>query len=225
MAGLCKILLAIILLFPYTLPMLAYLLQGLSLGISAAASPGPFQAFLIGRSLNHGWRQALPIVLAPLISDGPIILAMVLLLTNLPPAFLRGIQIAGGLFVLYLAYKTFRTWQNFQPAQVEPDPNAAQKSLFSAVVVNFLSPGPYIFWSLVTGPVLVRGWRESPGHGAAFLLGFYLAMVGSLAALVILFGAARSLGPKVNRALIGLSAVALAGFGVYQLWGGVGPGG
>ena len=200
--------------------MLAYLLQGFSLGISAAASPGPFQAFLIGRSLNNGWRRTLPIALAPLISDGPIIIAMVLLLTNLPPGFLRGIQIAGGLFVLFLAYKTFRAWQTFQPAQGEPDPSAARKSLFSAVVVNFLSPGPYLFWSLVTGPVLVRGWRESPGIGAVFLLGFYVAMVGSLTALVVIFGAARSLGPKVNRALIGLSAIALAGFGVYQLWGG-----
>ena len=208
-------------LFPYTFPMLAYLLQGLSLGISAAASPGPFQAFLIGRSLNHGWRRTLPIALAPLISDGPIILAMVLLLTNLPPSFLRGIQIAGGLFVLYLAYKTFRTWQNFQPAQAEPDPSAARRSFWSAATINLLSPGPYIFWSLVSGPVLVRGWREAPGYGAAFLIGFYVALVGSTAALVVLFGAARSLGPKVNRALIGLSAVALAGFGVYQLWGGL----
>ncbi|MFO7698918.1 MAG: hypothetical protein R6X16_17435 [Anaerolineae bacterium] len=75
---------------------------------------------------------------------------------------------------------------------------------------------------MLARPLLVQGWGESPGHGVAFLLGFYGAMLGALAALVVLFSAARGLGPRVNRALIGLSALALAAFGVYQLWQGVG---
>lgn len=65
--------------------MLAYLLQGLSLGLSAMASPGPFQAFIISRTIHNGWQRALPAVLAPLISDGPIIALMVLVLTQMPP--------------------------------------------------------------------------------------------------------------------------------------------
>jgi hypothetical protein len=46
-------------------------------------------------------------------------------------------------------------------------------------------------------------------------------MIGALILLIVLFGAARQLGPRVNRALIGLSALALLGFGVYQLWQGL----
>jgi hypothetical protein len=37
----------------------------------------------------------------------------------------------------------------------------------------------------------------------------------------LLFCTARQLGPKVNRALLGISAIALACFGVYQLWRGM----
>jgi len=37
-------------------------------------------------------------------------------------------------------------------------------------------------------------------------------------------GRGRSLGPKVNRALLGVPAIALAGFGMYQLWLGLGNG-
>lgn len=55
----------------------------------------------------------------------------------------------------------------------------------------------------------------------AFLLGFYFAMINGLILLVVLFGAARQLGPLVNRALIGLSALALLGFGLYQLLQGI----
>lgn len=198
--------------------MLAYLLQGLSLGLSAAASPGPFQAFIIGQTLKNGWRRTLPAAFAPLISDGPIIALMVLLLTQMPAAVLRGIQIVGALYVLYLGWRAFLAYRDFRPVAV---PDASGRTLWQAVAANFLSPGPYIFWSLLAGPILVRGWQQSPAYGLAFLLGFYATMIASLILLVVLFGAARQLGPRVNRALIGLSALALVGFGMYQLWQGL----
>ena len=194
--------------------MLTYLLQGISLGLSAAASPGPFQAFLIGRTLKNGWRSTLPAAFAPLISDGPIILLMTLLLTRLPAFALRTIQIVGGAYVLYLAWRSLLTWKNFTPAGA---PSETGQTLWQAVVANLLSPGPYIFWSLLAGPVLVNGWRESPSNGISFLLGFYGTMICSLLLLVILFSAARKLGGRINRALIGISSLALLGFGLYQI--------
>ncbi|MCU0509898.1 MAG: LysE family transporter [Anaerolineae bacterium] len=198
--------------------MFAYLLQGLSLGLSAAASPGPFQAFIIGQTLKNGWRRTLPAAFAPLISDGPIIALMVLLLTRMPPAVLTAIQIVGALYVLYLGWRTFQAYRNFRPVDAS---DSAGRTLWQAVAANLLSPGPYIFWSLLAGPILVRGWQQSPANGIAFLAGFYGAMIGALILLIVLFGAARQLGPRVNRALLGLSALALVGFGVYQLWQGL----
>jgi hypothetical protein len=65
---------------------------------------------------------------------------------------------------------------------------------------------------------LLAGWRRSPANGIGFLVGFYVAIVASLGGIILLFGTARQLGPKVNRALLGVSAVALFGFGLYQLW-------
>ena len=88
--------------------------------------------------------------------------------------------------------------------------------------MNLLSPGPYIFWSILAGPTLLRGWRESPWHGLSFMLGFYALLIGGVAVLILLFGAARPLGPKVNRYLMGASGLALFFFGLYQLWQGFG---
>lgn len=202
--------------------LIAYLLQGLSLGISAAAQPGPFQAYLIGQALKLGWRRALPAVLAPLLSDGPIVTVILLLLVNVPAAFLRAVQILGGFYVMYLAWKAFQTWRSFQPAQVEA--GGERQSVLQAAGMNFLSPGPYIFWSVLAGPVLLRAWAETPANGLAFVLGFYGAMLGGLLALVILFGSARQLGPRVHRILLGVSALALFGFGAYQLITGIAGG-
>jgi hypothetical protein len=87
--------------------------------------------------------------------------------------------------------------------------------------MNFLSPGPYIYWSLVTGPILLKGWREIPGNGIGFLAGFYVTIISTLVGIILLFGFAREMGPKVNRALIGISVIALFCFGLYQLWLGI----
>jgi hypothetical protein len=83
--------------------------------------------------------------------------------------------------------------------------------------MNALGPGPYLFWSLVTGPILLAGWRQSPTLGIGFLVAFYATMVASLAALILVFGMARRLGPRLTHVLLGLSAIALMGFGLYQL--------
>ncbi len=201
--------------------MWAFLIQGFSLGLSATASPGPFQAYIIAQSVRNGWKRTLPAALAPLMSDGPIIALVLLVLANLPPDLIRAIRIVGGLFVLYLAARAFQAFRNFPKSSIEP-PDAARQSLSQAAVMNFLSPGPYLFWSLLGGPILLSGWEQSPGHAVAFLVGFYTAMVGGLALFIGLFGAARQLGPRVSRALLGISALAMSGLGVYQIWQGIG---
>ena len=197
-----------------------YLLQGLGMGLAAAAQPGPLQTFLVSQSLLKGWKRTLILGFAPLLSDGPIILISLLVLSQVPDWLRRGLYIAGGLFVLYLAYGAFKSWQNADLNMAQPEVNP-QQSLFKAVLVNVLNPMPYVFWTLVLGPILLAGWREAPLHGVGFLAGFYAALVGSLLALIIISSAAQKLGPKFTRILLGISVVVLVLFGVYQLWHGV----
>ena len=193
-----------------------YILQGIGYGFSAAVQPGPFQTYIISQTLTRGWRRTLPAALAPLLSDGPIILLCLLVLSQVPLWFQRVLSIAGGLFILYLAYGAYRSWKNYDP-DLQVVETGIQQSLFKAALMNALNPGPYIYWSLVTGPILLKGWRETPMHGIGFLAGFYLSMVLSLVAIILIFGMAARLGPKVNRILLGASAVVLFCFGVYQI--------
>ncbi len=207
--------------------LLGYLVQGIAFGFAAAAQPGALQTFVISRALAVGWRRALPAACAPLISDGPIVLLVLFVLSQVPPSFRAFLQIAGGLFILFLAWGAFRTWSQLRdPAPEVAAPagtegNAGRQSLLRAALANALGPGPYLFWSLVAGPILLRAWGQSPAYGLGFLTGFYTAMVGTLAVLIVVFGKLRELGPRVSRALLGISAIALAGFGVYQLFQGI----
>lgn len=201
--------------------MLGFFLRGLALGLPAAAQPGPFQAYLLSQTMKNGWRRTLPAALAPLLSDGPIIILVVLILTQLPPWFLRSLRLAGGLFILYLAWKAYHTFRHGDfsaPAESAP---VAQQSVFEAAIMNALNPNPYIFWGLAAGPILLQAWRRSAALGMSFLLGFYGTLIGGFALLIVLFATARRLGPRVSRYLTALSALALALFGAYQLWQGL----
>jgi threonine/homoserine/homoserine lactone efflux protein len=199
---------------------LLYLIQGIGYGFAAAVQPGPFQTYIICQTLNSGWRRTLPAVFAPLVSDGPIIILVVLVLSQVPDWFQRFLYVAGGLFILFLAFNAFRGWHNFDPEGGGVSQSGGQ-GLFKATMMNVLSPGPYIFWSLVTGPILLAGWRQAPTNGLGLLFGFYLAMILSLGGIIAVFSTARQLGPMVTRTLLGISAVALFGFGLFQLWRGL----
>lgn len=194
--------------------------QGTALGFSAAASPGPFQAFLLAQTVRNGALRSLPLALAPLASDGPIIALMLLLLTRAPAQLLRGLQLAGGAFLLWLALGLLRSLRRAAPGR-PPEPEPPRRAFLRAVAMNALAPGPWIFWSLVSGPILVRSWKAAPAGGLAFLAGFYLLLCGGNAALVLLFGTAHRLGPAASRALAGLSALALLGLGLWQLGQGI----
>ena len=197
-----------------------YILQGIGYGFAAGVQPGPLQTYIISQTLLKGWRRALPAALAPLISDGPIIAICLFVLSQVPGWLQRILFIAGGLFVLYLAYSAYQTWKNFDPNLPSPE-SGTQKSILKAALVNTLNPNPYIFWTLVTGPILLAGWRNTPVYGLGFLLGFYATFILSLAAMILIFGTMRQLGPKINRGLLGVSAIALVFFGLYQLWLGI----
>jgi threonine/homoserine/homoserine lactone efflux protein len=200
--------------------MLPFLIQGLTLGFAAGAQPGPFQAYLISQTLSQGWRRAWIAAFAPLLSDGPIVALVLLALSQVPDWFQRVLQIVGGTFVLYLAWGAFKAWKSFTPEE-ETSPQNGPQSLLRAALMNALSPGPYLFWSLVIGPLIVTAWRESPSNALSIMLAFYFAMIGLNIGVVILFGQAARFGNRVRKAMFGFSVVALAGFGAYQLWQGI----
>ena len=199
--------------------MSAYLVWGATYAFAAAVQPGPYQAYLVSEALTHGWRRTLPAALAPVLSDVPIILSVLFVLSVLAPAVTLALRSAGGVFLLYLAWRAYRTWRTYRPS-AEGDAGAARRSVLSAAAINLLNPNPWLGWSLVMGPLLLKGWRESPAKGLALLAAFYGTMVVASAGIILLFAGARNLGPRVARGLVGISAAALACFGCWQLWAG-----
>jgi threonine/homoserine/homoserine lactone efflux protein len=198
-----------------------YLILGMTYAFAAAVQPGPFQTYLISQTLANGWRRTIPAAFAPLLSDGPIIALVLLVLSRMPGWLVQVLQCAGGVFLLYLAIVAFKTWRDFDVEKTK-EIQSSRQTVLNAAMVNLLNPAPYIGWSLVMGPLLIKGWREAPINGIALLIGFYTTMILVTLGIMLLFSGARNLGPRISRALVGLSAIALVCFGLYELWLGAG---
>lgn len=199
---------------------LNYFLQGAALGFAAAISPGPFQTYLISETLAGGWRRGMPVTLAPLITDLPIILLSLFVLDQVPEEVLKFISLAGGLFVFYLAWRIWRSWRQ-GTEDLDHSNSSSTGSLRRGAITNLLTPGPYLFWALVSGPILLSALRQSITAGAAFILGFYGIMILTLAAIVLIFHQARRLGPRVVHLLLLVSIIVLIIFGLILVRQGI----
>lgn len=199
--------------------MLNYLLFAISYAFICVIQPGPLQAFLLYQCLSNGWRRTFPLVFIPLVSDIPVIVLVLFILERLPHGLLMILQCGGGVFLLYLAVKAFKSWRGIDSAQGEEVP--ADYGFIKAVTMNLLNPNPYLGWSLVLGPVLVKSWNEAPLNGIVLLAGFYGTMIILTTGMIILFASARNIGKGGSHAAMIISVTGLAVFGVYQLWSGI----
>jgi len=170
---------------------LSFFLQGAVIGVGAALSPGPFQSLVIAQSLLGGWRRAAPVTFAPLIADIPIAFTLVFVMSQVPEEFLRFVKFAGAALLLFLAWglwKEIRATTTPRSA-AEPGPTPPPlRGLAQGVLMIFLSPGPYLFWGLVLGPLLLQALSNSLFHGLAFLAGFYLLSIGVLQIIALILG-------------------------------------
>jgi threonine/homoserine/homoserine lactone efflux protein len=194
----------------------------MTLGISAGAQPGPLQALFLSHTMKNGWRRTLPAAAAPLISDVPIVGLVLFALAQLPEGFLSIMQTVGGVFILYLAWSSFQSFRASTNSESgDKDSAAASQGILKAALTNFFNPAPYLFWATLAGPLVLKAWSESPSWGVSFVVGFYGVFIGLNVLMIVLFGFAADLGPKVTKWLQGFSAIALCILGIYQLWSGI----
>ena len=197
--------------------MINFLFIGIILGLSAGFAPGPLLALVVSETLRHNIRSGIKVALAPIITDLPIILVSLFILTKLSNfhAFLGIVSLGGGVFLLLLGYQSLKTrGVDLNIQEVSP------KSLSKGILINLLSPHPYLFWLSVGAPTMINAVNQHPLAGVAFIGGFYFCLVGAKIAVAILTGKSRSfLTGNSYRAMIrclGLFLIVLAGKLLYD---------
>jgi threonine/homoserine/homoserine lactone efflux protein len=169
--------------------MMEYLIAGITFGLYSGLSPGPLLVLVISQTINHGYQEGMKVAMAPVISDLPIILLSILFLSIISgyQAILGVISMVGGIYLIYLAYESFKTKNIIRDVNLE-DPQSLKKG----VSVNFLNPSPYLFWITIGGPLIIQASTKNPLSAVIFIIGFYGLLIGSKIFLAYATGKSRN---------------------------------
>jgi threonine/homoserine/homoserine lactone efflux protein len=166
-----------------------FLFMGLVLGLSAGLAPGPLLTLVVSETLRYHVGAGIRVALAPLISDLPIVLVSVGVLSTMAgfEAVLGGISLAGGAVVFRMGVRAVKT----RALIIDPE-MTRHNALAKGVLVNVLSPHPYLFWITVGAPLVHRALAVNMAAAGAFITGFYLFLVGSKVVLAVLVARSRA---------------------------------
>ena len=170
--------------------MIHFFIIGTVLGLSAGFAPGPLLTLVISETLQHDIKSGVKVAIAPIITDLPIIILTLFILSKLANFhnILGIISLAGGLFILYIGYKSLRT----KGVKINLD-EIKPKSFTKGVLANTLSPHPYLFWFSVGAPTMTKAISQNTSAPLAFIISFYVFLVGSKIMLAILIGKSKFL--------------------------------
>jgi threonine/homoserine/homoserine lactone efflux protein len=189
-----------------------FFLSALSFGLAAGIKPGPLGVLVIQQTLSRGLPAGVRASFAPLMTDGPLIIAALGLLSQFKSIdlFVAVLGLVGGVYLLWLSAKMFRVRAISLSGKL-----GSQGSLAMAVKINLLNPGPYLFWFTVGGSYIIRGSTFES-------IVFVVTAIGTLIAskVAVAFLAARFLPSLESRGYLftmKILAGTLAWFGLLSI--------
>jgi threonine/homoserine/homoserine lactone efflux protein len=171
------------------LELIEFLALGTFLGLAAGTSPGPLLTVTISETLQHGKWEGIKVAISPLLTDLPIILAVLFILSNLA-SYNRVIGIIALFGASYLIYSGIESLK-IKPANTELN-FEKKEGLKKGVLVNFGNPHPYIFWLSIGGPIIFKSLNVQVLATIFFLFGFYFSLVGSKVAIALIVEKSKS---------------------------------
>ena len=194
---------------------ISFLFSGLVFGLSGGLSPGPLLTLVISETLKHGAKEGIKVSIAPLLTDLPIVLVTILILSRLADILplLGVVSLLGSAFLIYLGYDSL----SFKGVDIDVQQIPPQ-SVRKGVAVNFLNPSPYMFWFTIGAPMVIKALNTSVYSALLFILCFYVFLVGSKVLVAVVIGKSRFFLKSKNYIYtIRFLGLILLGFAVFFL--------
>jgi threonine/homoserine/homoserine lactone efflux protein len=176
-----------------------FIISGIVFGLGGGLTPGPLMTLVITETLKHGTKEGLKVALAPLITDLPVVLLSIFLLSKLSELnlIIGIISLIGAVFLVYLGYESF----TFKGVEIDTTFFKPQ-SLKKGVIANIFNPAPILFWISVGAPTVLKGYEVSLMASIYFVFFMYFCLVGSKLLTATLVGKSRQFLKSRNYMLI-----------------------
>jgi threonine/homoserine/homoserine lactone efflux protein len=176
-----------------------FIISGIVFGLGGGLTPGPLMTLVITETLKHGTKEGLKVAMAPLITDLPVVLLSIFLLSKLSELnlIIGIISLIGAMFLIYLGYESF----TFKGVEIDTTFFKPQ-SLKKGIIANIFNPAPILFWISVGAPTVLKGYEVNLMASIYFVFLMYFCLVGSKLLTAMLVGKSRQFLKSRNYMLI-----------------------
>jgi threonine/homoserine/homoserine lactone efflux protein len=176
-----------------------FIISGIVFGLGGGLTPGPLMTLVITETLKHGTKEGLKVAMAPLITDFPVVLISIFLLSKLSEIniIIGIISLVGAVFLVYLGYESF----TFKGVEIDSS-QFKPRSLKKGIIANVFNPAPILFWISVGAPTVLKGYEVSLMAAIYFVFFMYFFLVGSKLLTAMLVGRSRQFLKSRNYMLI-----------------------
>jgi hypothetical protein len=164
------------------------LLLGAGMGMVGGLFPSPLHMIALSQVALGRWGRAINVLIgAPLLVDGCLLLVTCFFYRFIPAGIAHFVAYIGGM--LLIGFAGFALWEMRGKSQQEMANSASltYASLSVALLAEVASPGTWVYWLTIAGPILAEGRERGYGHAVPFfvggLIGFYGAAIFTLCLL------------------------------------------
>ncbi|MGA2983018.1 MAG: hypothetical protein ABSG32_04355 [Terriglobia bacterium] len=194
------------------------LILGAGMGIVGGLVPSPLHMIALSQVALGRWARALRVLVgAPLLVDGCLLLVTTLFYRLIPSGIAHYVAYVGG--VALIGFASYALWEQRGKTQHEmaDSPALSYASVSVALLAEVASPGTWVYWLTIAGPILAEGRQNGYAHAVPFFVGGLVGYYGAALFTLCLLSWAAGLHKRVKQHLFLAANILLLLMGISYL--------
>ncbi|HUY12237.1 MAG TPA: hypothetical protein VMX16_01225 [Terriglobia bacterium] len=194
------------------------LLLGASMGVVGGLVPSPLHMIALAQIALKRWNRAIGIMLGPpLAIDGILLLVTFFFYQYVPRNIAHIVAYVGGAYLTVYSIYALLSMHGKSHKEVAESQALTYGSVTAASLSEVTSPGTWIYWMTIAGPILAEGKHQGYWHVVPFFAGGLIGYYGAALVSLVFLAWGASLHRHLRQNLLWIANFLLLAFGVTYL--------
>ncbi len=194
------------------------LLVGATMGVAGGLMPSSLHLIALSQVALNRWMRALFILVGlPLVIDGALLLVTFFFYQIIPHTIAHHVAYVGGVVLISFGIYALVEAGKKSHEELARSDSVTRASVSAALLAEVTTPGTWVFWLTIAGPILQEGHTKGYWHVVPFFGGTLVSYYGAAILAVWLMAWGASLHRQFHQKLFLVANCVLVLFGISYL--------